>query len=188
MAKTNETKRIPTIKATLAPMYRDAIQTDTENWDGADAAWIELAFPNGKKIEFSTKRLTSGLFFRACAHGLKQKLVDAAAISRDPETGRSATPEDKQKAVERVYERLMAGMWNEPREGGGGGSLLFKALCRVYADKTPDVLREWLAGKSDEQKAALKKNAKIAEAILAIQAEAAKDDGIDSDELLNELE
>lgn len=195
MAKKQQTneqpKRVPAIAVTVRGIYRNAVSEDADaeaSFVGADAAWITLKFANGEQLEFSTNRLTSDMQVRAMAHGIKQKLVDAAAISRNPETGRSATVEDKLAAVVKVYDRLLAGMWNEPREGGGSGSLLYKALCRVYADKSPESLRDWLAAKSDEQKAALRKNPKIAEAILAIQAESAKDDGIDSDELLGELD
>jgi hypothetical protein len=169
MANTNETKRVPTIRAEVV-----------------DTGALNLTFSNGRIIRLHPAELTTELQRIATLHGLKQKLVDAAAISRNPETGRSATVDDKYDAVYAVYQRLISGQWNEPREGGGNqGGLLFKALCRMYADKTPEQLREWLEKKSDKEKAALRANPKVAAVIAEIQAEAGKD--VNTDELLNEL-
>ena len=174
MSKINEDqKRQATIKAEVSP----------------EQGLLNLKFANGKAINLHLSELTHAILAMATLHGLKQKLVDAAAISRNPETGRSATVEDKYQAVMTVYERLMAGDWNAPREGGGNaGGLLFKALCRIYTTKTPESLREWLAGKSDKEQAALRANPKVAAVIADIQAEAGKTSGIDSEELLDELD
>jgi len=123
-------------------------------------------------------------------HGLKQKLVDAAAISRNPETGRAASVEDKYQAVKTVYDRLLAGQWNAPREGGGTtGGLLLQALCRLLAGrKTVEELKAFLADRSDAEKAALRKNPRVARIILDIRAEQDKAAGIDTDAMLDELE
>ncbi len=126
----------------------------------------------------------------AILHGLKQKLVDAAAISRNMETGRAATARDKYEAVKEVFDRITSpeGTWNAIREGGGGaGNLLLKALFRYYQEKQPmEALKAKLEEYSDEQKAALKRNPKIAAIIVELQAEKA-DKTIDTDELLSEL-
>lgn len=169
--QTNETKRTPAIAAEIDPHQ----------------GLLNLSFANGRKLNLHVSELSADIREMALLHGLKQKLVDAAAISRNPETGRSATVDDKFQAVQSVFDRLLSGLWNEPREGGGGGSLLFKALCRMYADKEPATLREWLDKKTDAEKAALRKNPKIAAIILDIQAESAKTDGIDTNALLGEL-
>ena len=125
----------------------------------------------------------------AALHGLKQKICDAAAISRDPETGRSATTETKFRAMHAVYERIMAGEWNAKRgEGMTTGGLLFRALCRLYPNKDADTLREFLAGKSKQEQAALRANPKVAAIIEEIKAESANVSEIDTDELLGELE
>lgn len=129
----------------------------------------------------------------ALMHGLKQKICDAAAISRNPDTGRSASIWDKFSAMTEVADRLKAGNWNKPAEGPSGpkGGLLFAALCRRSPEKNPEALRVWLEGFDDAQKAALRANPKIATIIAEIKAErdAAKVDGsgIDSDELLDGL-
>ena len=180
MVNTNETKRNATITATA---------NLSERGDMASAS-LDLAFSNGETLQLRVGDLDARLIEQAVLHGLKQKLVDAAAISRNTETGRPASVADKFEAVKAVYDRLLAGQWNAVREGGGTtGGLLLRALVRMYAGrKTEADLREFLAGKTDAEKAALRKNPRVAEIIDTIRAESGKDGGIDSDELLAGLE
>lgn len=151
---------------------------------------LVLKFANGEVLELNANKLTPEIQRMALLHGLKQKLVDAAAISRNPETGRPASPEDKFQAVKAVYDRLLAGQWNATREGGGGnGGLLFQALCRMYEGrKTPEEIRAFLDTKTDAEKAALRKNPRVASIIDEIRAEQGKTANVDVDELLGELE
>jgi hypothetical protein len=154
---------------------------------------LTLTFSNGLFITVETIRLSDSIKHYAMLHGLKQKLVDAAAISCNSETGRPATVEDKFYAVKEVFMRITDPtnpQWNKPRESGAAvaGGLLFKALCRMYSTKTPEYIREFLAKKTDAEKAALRKNPRVAEIIETIKAENAKEDDGSSDELLNELE
>lgn len=153
---------------------------------------LVLTFPTlGKRLTVEPGNLDGIILEQATLHGLKQKLVDAAAIARDPDTGRSATPQDKYEAVLRVYERITraeGAEWNEPREGGGNaGGLLLSALCRLHPTKAKDELKTWLDAKTDAEKAALRKNPKVSQIIAEIQAERAKADGIDTDALLDEI-
>ena len=172
MATTNETKRISAIEATVAGEV------------------LTLTFANGEKLQIEAWNLQQSIINAAIMHGLKQKLVDAAAISRNPETGRAASVEDKYQAVKTVYDRLLAGQWNATREGGGAtGGLLLQALVRMYAGrKTADELKAFLADKSDAEKTALRKNPRVAAIIEDIRAEQGKTANIDTDELLGELE
>ena len=104
-------------------------------------------------------------------HGLKQKLGDAAAISRNPDTGRSASLDDKIAAVREVFDRITSpdGTWNKIRESGdgsGNGGLLFRALCNIYAGKrSPEQITVFLADKTEAEKAALRKTAIVADRI-----------------------
>lgn len=150
---------------------------------------LALTFANGETLTMRGDALNSDVQQYAMMHGLKQKLVDAAALSRNPETGRAATVEDKYQAVKAVFDRLLGGQWNATREGGGNaGGLLFQALCRMYAGrKTPDELRAFLADKSDAEKTALRKNPRVVAIIEEIRAEQGKAANIDTDELLGEL-
>jgi len=151
---------------------------------------LHLAFSNGQTLVMAASQLTNDIARAATMHGLKQKLVDAAAISRNPDTGRAASINDKFLAVKTVFDRLLTGQWNATREGGGAtGGLLLQALVRMYAGrKTADQLRDYLAGKSDAEKTALRKNPKVAAIIDDIRAEQGKTANIDTDEMLDELE
>lgn len=158
--------------------------------DAGRPGGLALQFANGQTIAVTAAQLSNEILEHAVWHGLKQKLVDAAAISRNPETGRAASVEDKYQAVKTVYDRLLAGAWNATREGGGAsGGLLLQALVRMYAGrKTPDELLAFLADKTDAEKAALRKNPRVAQIIEDIRAEQGKTANIDTDELLGELE
>lgn len=149
---------------------------------------LHLAFSNGETIALAPEELNSDIRNAALLHGLKQKLVDAAAISRNPDTGRSATVDDKYNAVREVYERLLTGQWNKSRGEGSGtsGGLLFRALCQIYSDKTPDAIRAFLDKKSPAEKAGLRATPKIAAVIDTLRSEKGSD--IDAEELLAGLE
>ena len=153
---------------------------------------LRLAFSHGETLTLRATDLSPTIVAQAIIHGLKQKLVDAAAISRNPETGRAASVADKYEAVKEVYDRLLSGGWNKRREGGAGGSvggLLFRALCRMYdGKKTADDIRAFLEGKTDAEKAALRKNSRVAAIIEEIRAESAKDGDVNTDDLLADLE
>lgn len=168
----NDTKRNATISATI------------------NGNTLALTFANGETLTMREDALNSDVQQYAMMHGLKQKLVDAAAISRNTETGRPASVEDKYQAVKVVFDRLLAGQWNATREGGGNaGGLLFQALVRMYAGrKTPEELKAFLADKTDAEKTALRKNPRVAQIIEDIRAEQGKAANIDTDELLGELE
>lgn len=148
---------------------------------------LTLAFSNGETIALSVDELSRDIQHHAMLHGLKQKLVDAAAISRNPDTGRSATIGDKYQAVLDVYNRLLAGNWNKPRDGSSvSGGLLFRALCKHYPAKTPEAIRTFLEKKTPTEKAALRALPAIAEIIATLKAEPTSD--IDTDALLAGLE
>lgn len=142
----------------------------------------------GDRFTVTREGLTPEIWERAAWHGLEQKLRDAAAIGRNPENGRSATTLDKWNAVIAVRDRLLGGQWNAVREGGGnGGGLLESALRRLYPAKTPEQLREYLAGKTDAEKTALRGNAKIAAIIEQIRAERGAAARVDTNAMLDEL-
>lgn len=144
-------------------------------------------------LNVQLRDLSDAMIEQAALHGLKQKIVDAAALSRNPDTGRSASVADKYNAMREVLERLLVGDWNKARGDGtgtGAGGLLFAALCRLYSAKTPEAIRAFLDGKTAAEQAALRKNPKISAVIETIKAERAKDapDGTDTDDMLAELD
>lgn len=168
---------------------RNAAITATINNELGQRASLVLSFANGAQLVLHPDELTGDITFAAIMHGLKQKLVDAAAISRNPETGRAASIEDKYQAVKTVYDRLLIGQWNAIREGGATGGLLLQALIRMYdGRRTAEDVKNFLADKTDAEKAALRKNPRVAQIIEEIRAEQGKTANIDTDELLGELE
>jgi len=93
----------------------------------------------------------------AALHGLKQKLGDAMAIERDPDTGRSATPAQKHAAMMRVHESLLAGEWNRRAEGDGTGTdgLLVRALVE-FTGHPIEAVRATVAGWDKRTQAAMR--------------------------------
>lgn len=147
----------------------------------------------GETLVIDADTLGDDIRQQAMMHGLKQKLVDAAAMSRNPDTGKSATVQDKFASVQEVFDRLTGegATWNAIREGGSGnsGGLLYRALVRHYeGKKTAAVVKTWLDARSDAEKTALRKNAKIAVIIAEIQAEKPDVKAVDTDALLDGLD
>jgi hypothetical protein len=157
-------------------------------------AIMTLTFSDGRGLTLNANKLKENIRHDALMHGLKQKLVDAAAIGRNPNTGRSATIEDKYNAVHEVFDRISREydpQWNKGRAAGdgestGGNSLLLKALCRM-SGKSPASMSALLDSKTKEEKAALRTNPKVATIIAEIQAERLANSEIDSDELLSSI-
>lgn len=159
-----------------------------------DGMALTLTFATGNKLHMDAGMLTKEIVNQATMHGLKQKLIDAAAIARNTDTGASATVRDKFDAVKAVFDRLLGGDWNTTRASGEGptrGSLLLLALQRFQPERSVDDLIAFLDGLTPEQKKGLGLNPKILTHIQAIQAEraeiAAKRSGVDSDDLLASL-
>jgi hypothetical protein len=168
-------------------MARTSIYEYTISHSGASATFT---FNNGDQIRIDRDQLPDDVQQAAFWHGIKQKIADGAAIARDTETGRSATLEDKIAAMRAIAHRLPIS-WNAISEGGGNaGGWLLKALMVKYPAKSREVLVEFLAGKTDKQKAALRADASIAPIIQSLKDAAGKASsaGIDTDELLGELD
>jgi len=168
------------------PIMTNATATRTPAIDAAITAEIlTLTFSNGEVITLSSDQLTPEIRQNALMHGLKQKLVDAAAMSRNTDTGQSATIQDKYDAVREVYGRLLAGEWNKRREGTETGSLLLRALIVMKPEKTREQLETYLAGLTKAQQAALRANPKVAEVIAQMRAKPAAN--VDTDAMLDAI-
>jgi hypothetical protein len=174
MTQANDTKRQP------------AVSTEIGIDDAGIAQSVLFTFANGEQLNVMLDVLNPIVAAYAMAHGIKQKIGDATAISRNPDNGRSASVQDKFEAAKAVYDRLLGGEWNAPREGGGGqGNLLLRAMVE-FTGKPVETVKTWLDSKSDDERAALRKNAKVAAIIVRMQAEKA-DKSIDTDAMLSEI-
>ncbi len=148
-------------------------------------------------IEFDTRKVHEDNRERAIMHGFKQRLSDAAALSRDATNGQPASPADKYAAIQALADFYMTGTpdWSRRAEGGGErGSITLEAIARVKSCDmtTADAMVTKLAadkfgGIKKDALAYLRKSAKVQEAMIAIRAERATSD-IDADEALDGLE
>lgn len=154
---------------------------------------LTLTFSNGKEIIVNANDLRQDIRDMAMIAGLKAKLIDAAAMSRNPENGASASVDDKFNAVKKVADRLMSadGQWNEGRSAAGDGAtsgannILLRAMMRMTGHDEAYV-RAFLENKTKEERAALRKNPRVAAIIVELQS-ATVVGGINTDALLGEL-
>ena len=112
----------------------------------------------------------------AAFHGLKQRLVDAAAMSRDTTDGSAASPETKAGRITAVIAHYHSGTdkWSRVADGTIEGGLLYDALCRKFGHmRAPSEIKEWLGTLDDKARAALREDDEIAPVIAAIKAERA---------------
>lgn len=152
---------------------------------------LVLTFRHGEVLRLHPESLRPEIQRAALLHGLKQKLVDAAAISRDTTTGRAATIATKFDAVKEIFDRITGEnpSWNKPRAGGAGGQggLLARAIAR-YKNVPVEAAKAYLERLTDAQKQALRVDPRIATIINQLRAESAKPAGIDTDALLGGLD
>jgi hypothetical protein len=155
---------------------------------------LTVTFSNGKDLSVDVTTLASEIQKQALLHGVKQKLVDAAAIARNMETGKSASIDDKYNAVKDVFDRLThptEPSWNKGRAekgettGGAGSALVIRALMKMTG-RDESYTKQWFSNKSKEERAALKKNPRVLAIMAELQA-ATVVGGINTDDMLSEL-
>lgn len=140
--------------------------------DGATIG-IQFTVKDAGSFTLEFNRVSPEVMAHAAYHGMVQRISDAAAISRDPTNGAAATPREKAEAMVKLVDHYHSGTaeWSRVREAGPKGGFLFEALCRMYADKTPEAIRTWLDGLDDKQQAALREDDAVAPVIATIKAE-----------------
>ena len=144
-------------------------------------------YSDGKKLEFDPTK-AGAVREDAEYNGWKQKIADAAAISRDSETGKPATVAAKREAMEAVVANLYAGQWNATREGSERSSQLFDAVMAHYAGKkSADAVRKYLKDMSKEQRDALAETDAIRKQIDKIRRAKVKASGINGEDLLAKM-
>lgn len=140
---------------------------------------VRLDFRNGETRLFT---LPDNLLAKFAAHGAEQKLGDEIAGLNDVE--------DCVLAVDELIDRLYNGEWSVKREANGmaGTSVLVRALVE-YTGKTVEQIKQFLSGKSQAEKVALRNNPKIKPIVERIEVEkASKKANVDTDAMLGELE
>lgn len=150
----------------------------------------------GESVTVDCVAFTRELLMTAAVHGVGQKLVDAAALSRNPENGQPATPAEKWARVKAIAERLNGGQWNAPKgERAIGGGMLLTAMREVFPKRAFDAagLKAFV---EEQAKAQGKAAADVRKALANLpkvkavidRLEAAQVKAVDGDALLAELE
>lgn len=140
---------------------------------------VRLDFRNGETRLFT---IPDNLMAKFAAHGAEQKLGDEIAGLNDVE--------DCVLAVDELIDRLYNGEWSVKREANGmaGTSVLVRALVE-HTGKPVEAIKQFLSGKSQAEKVALRNNPKIKPIVERIEAEkASKKANVDTDAMLGELE
>ena len=156
---------------------RKLLKESSVNADGK--VQVRLDFRNGETRLFT---LPDNLLAKFAAHGAEQKLGDEIAGLTDTE--------DCVLAVDELIDRLYNGEWSIKREANGmaGTSVLVRALVE-HTGKTVEQIKQFLNGKSQAEKVALRNNPKIKPIVERIEAEkASKKANVDTDAMLGELE
>ena len=156
---------------------RKLLKESSVNADGK--VQVRLDFRNGETRLFT---LPDALLNKFAAHGAEQKLGDEIAGLTDTE--------DCVLAVDELIDRLYNGEWSVKREANGmaGTSVLVRALVE-HTGKTVEHIKQFLNGKSQAEKVALRNNPKIKPIVERIEAEkASKKANVDTDAMLGELE
>lgn len=118
-------------------------------------------------------KLANEVIERAAVHGMIQRISDAAAISRDPETGKPASAQDKFDAMSRLVAHYESGTAEWSRKPVAGerekGGLLFKALCQMSPSKSPEEIRAWMGTKTKKELALISRTEKVATVIATLR-------------------
>jgi hypothetical protein len=158
----------------------------------ATAETLTFSVKGAGETTLTLAQVSENVMRRAAIHGLKQRVSDAAAQSRDPKTGASASAHDKLEAMVAIVEHYNSGSSEWRLKGtdriGSDEVLLARALAEVYPDRDVAKLRTYVSGltKPERTKLLMTGDIKVA-ADLIREAEAAVST-IDTDELLAKLD
>lgn len=157
---------------------------------------LAFAFAGVGQFVFDPDRVSAENRARAMMHGFEQRIRDAAALSVDRETGRSATAQAKHDAALRIAEHLMSGStdWaiRVAASAGPDAGLTLQAMMRALGKSLDDVeavIAATMTKREIDRAAALKlwaNSKQVAQAILDIKRERA-DAGADAEDLLGEI-
>lgn len=154
-------------------------------WD-VRAGYITFTVAGAGTCQVNVGALSEEVRTHAMFHGLTQRVQDKAAISRNPDTGRSATPQDKLAAMQALCEHLNnGGVW-EMRAASKARldrAALFEAVAEV-SGREASVIEARFRDREDSVLRVMLERADIA---AAYAKRTARDSG-QADALLAELE
>jgi hypothetical protein len=149
---------------------------------------ITFTNPAGSFV-FHMERCSAEVMAHAAAFGLVRRISNAAAISRDEATGKSASDGEKLAAMREVAEYLETGTteWTSRstagRVAGQDMALLVAAFMELRGVDRASATA-WAKAKSPDQRAALMLNERIKVIVDRLRSQLAGD--VDSDALLDE--
>ena len=147
---------------------------------------LVFTFLGAGEFTFDPDKASAENRARAMMHGFKQRIADGAALSRDTETGKAATPEEKMAEAQKIADHYMTGSTDwalkvaERQEGDG--TWLAKALVHLgkaatveeAASKVLKLAEAKFGGEIGKARKALQADPKVAKAILDCKAAAIK--------------
>lgn len=143
------------------------------------------------QVTLHCDRISAENMAYAALHGFKQRISDAAALSRDEATGKPASAMDKLSAMKELVEFYETGgrEWNRKREGGSRISsdvgILTRALVELRPEKSREAIESYVAQLKANEVRALLSHPGVKVIADRMREEAGK--GIDADALLNGL-
>ena len=149
---------------------------------------IEFSVVGAGSVTLHLERVSRENLDYAAFHGFKQRISDAAALSRDTTTGLSASPQDKLSAMKELVAFYESGTseWTQRRQPGTSQiGLLWRAVCEIKADKDPSAIRESLSALKADELRALATNPKVKVIMDRLAAQSAS--GVNTDELLEAI-
>ena len=98
--------------------------------------------------------MSEGVRSMAVLNGLRQRLMDAAAIKRDTTTGLSVSPAEKDAAIRKLFDHYMGGADTWELQRGAVGPrmdpLVVRAICEAFG-KSEEVVRGMIEAKAAEK-------------------------------------
>jgi hypothetical protein len=130
-------------------------------------------------------RLHPSVVKRALIYGMKQRISNAAAQSRDPKTGASASPAAKLAAMTRLVDHYNSGAeeWSPRQSDEDKMTLLGEALAELRPDRTREQVQAYVTGLSKADRVALEARADVQKIIARLTGA----DQVDTDRLLSEF-
>lgn len=159
-----------------------------ERYEGGQTL-IVFKVKDAGEIRLDMAKLNPAVIERAAIHGLIQRISDAAAISRNPETGLPASVLDKGAAMSALIDHYHSGTAEWKRAGSGAGAvrgLLLEALVQAYPEKDRERLATWLKKRSAQERAALAVEPRIK--LILDELRAKGTEAVDTEALLGELD
>lgn len=159
----------------------------------ADNGSVTFKVAEAGEITLDLSKISDANRARAMLHGFVQRISDAAAIPFNKELNRYATPVEKFAAMSALVEHYHSGTaeWSRARAQSGPrytNGLLGECLKRLYPEKTPERIAEYLNGLKPSQRAQLLASDKVRPIAEQIRNEAAQEMKVDADALLAGLE